>query len=70
MKSDEVRILVTTKSGSNNKPLAISARVNFGVATIDKSTEFRMMSQEQYLAVAKEAWANAGNSPDFVIASP
>ena len=55
-------ILVTTKSGSNNKPLAISARVNFGVATIDKSTEFRMMSQEQYLAVAKEAWANAGNS--------
>lgn len=53
-------ILVTTKSGAKNKPLAVSARVNFGVATIDKSTEFRMMSQKQYLAVAKEAWANAG----------
>ncbi len=55
-------ILVTTKSGMKNKPLAVSARVNFGVATIDKSTEFRMMSQEQYLTVAKEAWTNAGNS--------
>lgn len=55
-------ILVTTKSGAKNKPLAVSARVNFGVATIDKSTEFRMMSQKQYLEVAKEAWANAGNN--------
>ena len=53
-------ILVTTKSGAKNKPLAVSARVNFGVATIDKSTEFRMMSQKQYLEVAKEAWVNAG----------
>lgn len=55
-------ILVTTKSGAKNKQLAVSARVNFGVATIDKSTEFRMMSQKQYLEVAKEAWANAGNN--------
>ena len=55
-------ILVTTKSGMKNKPLAVSARVNFGIAAIDKSTEFRMMSQEQYLTVAKEAWINAGNS--------
>lgn len=55
-------ILVTTKSGSKNKPLAVSARVNFGVATIDKSTEFRMMSQKQYLEVAKEAWVNAGKN--------
>ena len=55
-------ILVTTKSGSKNKPLTVSARVNFGVATIDKSTQFRMMSQEQYLTVAKEAWVNAGKS--------
>ena len=55
-------ILVTTKSGAKNKPLAVSARVNFGVATIDKSTEFRMMSQKQYLEVAKEAWVNAGNN--------
>lgn len=55
-------ILVTTKSGAKNKPLAVSARVNFGVATIDKSTEFRMMSQKQYLEVAKEAWVNAGKN--------
>lgn len=55
-------ILVTTKSGAKNKPLAVSARVNFGIATIDKSTEFRMMSQKQYLEVAKEAWANAGKN--------
>ena len=55
-------ILVTTKSGSKNKPLTVSARVNFGVATIDKSKQFRMMSQAQYLTVAKEAWVNAGNS--------
>lgn len=55
-------ILVTTKSGAKNKPLAVSARVNFGVATIDKSTEFRMMSQKQYLEVAKEAWTNAGKN--------
>lgn len=55
-------ILVTTKSGSKNKPLTVSARVNFGVAAIDKSTQFRMMSQKQYLTVAKEAWVNAGNS--------
>ena len=55
-------ILVTTKSGAKNKPLSVSARVNFGVASIDKSTEFRMMSQQQYLTVAKEAWVNAGNN--------
>ena len=55
-------ILVTTKSGTKNKPLSVSARVNFGVATIDKSTEFRMMSQKQYLEVAKEAWVNAGKN--------
>lgn len=55
-------ILVTTKSGTKNKPLSVSARVNFCVATIDKSTEFRMMSQKQYLEVAKEAWVNAGKN--------
>lgn len=46
-------ILVTTKSGARNKPLSVRARVNFGVAAIDKSTEFRMMSRKQYLEVAK-----------------
>lgn len=53
---------MTKKSGTKNKPLSVSARVNFGVATIDKSTEFRMMSQKQYLEVAKEAWVNAGKN--------
>lgn len=53
-------ILVTTKSGSNNKPLRVSATLNFGVAAIDKSTMFKMMNAEQYMTVAKEAWINAG----------
>ena len=55
-------ILVTTKSGAKDKPLSVSARVNFGVASIDKSTEFRMMDKEQYMTVAREAWVNAGYS--------
>ncbi len=54
-------ILVTTKSGSKNKPLSVSARVNFGVSSIDRSTMFKMMNAEQYMTVAKEAWTNAGN---------
>lgn len=53
-------ILVTTKSGANNRPLRVSATVNLGVAAIDKSTMFKMMNAEQYMTVAKEAWVNAG----------
>ena len=55
-------ILVTTRSGSENKPLSVSARVNFGVSSVDRSTMFKMMNAEQYLTVAREAWANAGYS--------
>ena len=54
-------ILVTTKSGNKNKPLSVSARLNFGVSSIDRSTMFKMMNAEQYMTVAKEAWTNAGN---------
>lgn len=53
-------ILVTTKSGMKNKPVGVSARVNFGVSAIDKSTMFKMMNAKQYMTVAREAWANAG----------
>lgn len=55
-------ILITTKSGaSGNQPLKMSAVVNYGLASVDKSTMFKMMNASQYLEVAKEAWLNAGN---------
>ncbi len=53
-------ILVTTKSGARNKPLTVSARFNFGVSAVDRSTMFKMMDAQQYLTVAKESWTNAG----------
>ena len=56
-------ILITTKSGSRNVPLNVSATVNFGVAAIDRSTMLKVMDASQYLEVAKEAWTNAGNKP-------
>lgn len=55
-------ILVTTKSGQKERPLSVSARVNFGLAAIDRGTLFKMMNAEQYMTVAKEAWTNAGYS--------
>lgn len=54
-------ILVTTKGGSNNTPLRINASARFGLATIDRTTMFKMMNASQYMEVAKEAWVNAGN---------
>ncbi len=53
-------ILITTKSGSGNQPLNVSAKVNFGVVVPDKSTMFKMMNARQYMEVAKEAWVNSG----------
>lgn len=55
-------ILVTTKSGSSNTPLRVNASARFGVATIDRSTMFKVMNAAQYMEVAKEAWVNAGNT--------
>lgn len=57
-------ILVTTKSGRKDSPLRISATLNYGVTSIDRSTLFKMMNAAQYLEVAKEAWRNSGNPPE------
>ena len=55
-------ILVTTKRGvAGNMPLKVSATVNYGVASPDKSTMVKVMNASQYLEVAKEAWVNGGN---------
>lgn len=59
-------ILVTTKNGGYNTPLRVSATARFGLATPDYTTMFKMMNAQQYMEVAKEAWANAGyNMADF-----
>lgn len=54
-------ILVTTKNGSHNTPLRVNASARYGIATIDKTTMFKVMNAAQYMEVAKEAWVNAGN---------
>ena len=55
-------ILVTTKRGvAGNMPLKVSATVNYGIASPDKSTMVKVMNASQYLEVAKEAWVNGGN---------
>ncbi len=53
-------ILITTKSGGRNRPLSVSAKLNFGVVAADRSTMFKMMDAAQYMEVAKEAWTNSG----------
>ncbi len=53
-------ILVTTKNGRKNTPLQINATVKFGISQPDFTTMFKMMNAEQFMTVAKEAWANAG----------
>ena len=55
-------ILITTKSGSKNAPLRVSAKVNAGLVAPDKSTMFKVMNAAQYIEVAKEAWLNSGYS--------
>ncbi|MGM9768246.1 MAG: SusC/RagA family TonB-linked outer membrane protein [Candidatus Cryptobacteroides sp.] len=57
-------ILITTKSGSKNAPLRVSAKINAGLVAPDKSTMFKVMNAAQYLEVAREAWANSGYSAD------
>lgn len=55
-------ILVTTKSGDfGNRPLKVSATLNYGLSVPDRSTMVKMMNASQYMEVAKEAWANGGN---------
>lgn len=57
-------ILVTTKSGKlNQESLRINANLRYGVSAIDESTRFKTLNAAQYLAYAKEAWANGGGDP-------
>ena len=59
-------ILVTTKSGSHDRPLTLSASVRYGIATVDRSTMFKVMNAAQYMEVAREAWVNSGKvTEDF-----
>lgn len=55
-------ILVTTKGGKlGNKATTVTATLRFGIKAIDESTRFKTLNASQYLAYAKEAWANSGN---------
>ena len=55
-------ILVTTKRGvAGNMPLKVSATVNYGVSSPDRSTMVKVMNASQYMEVAREAWVNGGN---------
>lgn len=59
-------ILVTTKGGKfNSGPTQVKATLRYGVSAIDKSARFKTLNAAQYLAYAKEAWANGGNDPDL-----
>lgn len=59
-------ILVTTKSGSFGKTRnVVKANVRYGITTIDESTRFKTLNAAQYMAYAKEAWANGGNDPSL-----
>lgn len=55
-------ILITTKKGRESK-LSTSVSVQYGISTIDKSTSPKVLNGQQYLTLAREAWANAGNNP-------
>lgn len=53
-------ILVTTKKGIEGK-MRVSLMAQYGVAQIDKSTNPKVLNASQYLTLAKETYANAGN---------
>lgn len=59
-------ILVTTKSGKlNSGPTTVKATLRYGVSAIDESTRFKTLNAAQYMAYAREAWANGGNDPEL-----
>ena len=55
-------ILVTTKSGEGDSKTHVNASVRYGVSQVDRSTLLRLCSTEQWWALAKEGWTNAGYS--------
>ena len=52
-------ILVTTKKGREGKT-NVSVNVEYGIAQIDRSTAPKVLNAQQFLELAKEAYANAG----------
>lgn len=53
-------ILVTTKRGREGK-VQTSLNLQYGIATIDKSTKFKVLNATQYMELAKESYINGGN---------
>lgn len=57
-------ILITTKRGQEGK-INTNVSVQYGFANIDRSTLPKVLNGSQYMTLAREAWANAGNDPAF-----
>ena len=54
-------VLVTTKGGRSGK-ITMNASVKYGFSAIDRSTTVRRPDAASWMALAKEAWVNAGKS--------
>lgn len=52
-------ILVTLKKGRQGKT-NVNASVRYGVTKMDMSTAPKMLNAQQYMQLAREAWANSG----------
>src|SRR5690606_37845555 len=57
-------ILVTTKKGAKGDP-KLSASINYGISKINKSTLFKVLDANQYLALAKESYLNVPGNNDL-----
>ncbi|MBO3096833.1 SusC/RagA family TonB-linked outer membrane protein [Gelidibacter sp. DF109] len=57
-------ILVTTKRGKANKT-QINLSLKSGASFINRGTQFKVLNADQYLTLAKESFANAGNPMDL-----
>lgn len=57
-------ILVTLKKGREGKT-NVNASVQYGITKMDMSTAPKMLNAEQYMQLAREAWANAGKPEEL-----
>ena len=55
-------VLVTTKKGREGKT-NVSVNVEYGIANSDRSTAPKVLNAQQFLELAREAYANAGLDP-------
>ena len=55
-------VLVTTKKGREGKT-NVSVNVEYGIANIDRSTAPKVLNAQQFMELAREAYANAGLDP-------